>query len=260
MSISNLLVENLDIVHANDLISDYLDTNTAKPLDLGTLTANRVNIGTLAHTIPLYINGVLFQNGADITVQAPIVATDNNGLTINNATHVAKLEYADATHNGILSTTNQNISGTKVFLNNLIVGPNTPSAGVTNIFNTYYLYNLGTVNVTGALTGTFELVVQVVGAVATLMMDKFTNASSVAGFATVTQKLPSEFRPATVGGRFGTLPILEFGVYGNGGFNVATDGTITIGIGFDSTGALVPFGFGAGNGGWPDCTVSYNTV
>jgi len=137
MSISNLLVENLDIVHANDLISDFLDTYDARPLDLGTTTCNRVNIGTLAHTIPLYINGVLFKNGADLIIQAPIAATDNNGITVNNTTHVIKMEFADATHEGIMSIADQTFGGTKHFPTGISVSG--ALAGTVNILNEYYL-------------------------------------------------------------------------------------------------------------------------
>lgn len=48
-----------------------------------------------------------------LTVSDPIAATDNNGLTY--AGGILQTEFADATHNGIVSTVNQNIAGEKFF-------------------------------------------------------------------------------------------------------------------------------------------------
>lgn len=46
-----------------------------------------------------------------LTIGSPAAATDNNGATITGGT--LNMEFADATHNGILSTTSQTISGSK---------------------------------------------------------------------------------------------------------------------------------------------------
>jgi hypothetical protein len=48
-----------------------------------------------------------------LSVSSPIAAIDNNGLSYSGG--VLRNEFADATHNGIISTVNQNIGGEKFF-------------------------------------------------------------------------------------------------------------------------------------------------
>ena len=57
--------------------------------------------------------------GTNYTTLAPITATDNNGITIDNALKQIVLEMADITHNGIVSTATQIFGGSKSFANGI---------------------------------------------------------------------------------------------------------------------------------------------
>jgi hypothetical protein len=60
------------------------------------------------------ISAANYDSKAVVTsVGTPIAATDNNGVTVSSNT--LKCEYADATHNGIVSTSGQTFAGTKTF-------------------------------------------------------------------------------------------------------------------------------------------------
>ena len=196
--------------------------------------------------------------GTNYTTIAPTAGTvANDGLVINNSLKQINLEFADGTHNGIMSTVAQNLAGTKIFNNGIRVSNVTPSAGVTNIFGYYFFKNIGTVNVTGGLTGTFTMVAQVFSSVVNLMLSGFVNASASNGIATITEALDTEFRPIT-STHGTTLPILVYGVYGQGSIEISTAGVITIGTGYDSNSLAVAWIAGVGNSGWIDCTVQYS--
>lgn len=66
-----------------------------------------------------------------ITIGVPIDATDNNALAYHSG--VLQAEFADATHNGIVSTVNQTFSGEKFFANLLAAedGLTTPTLFAT---------------------------------------------------------------------------------------------------------------------------------
>jgi len=72
--------------------------------------------------------------GTNYAAVAPIVATDNNSFTINNTTNQIAAEFADATHNGIVSTVAQSFNGTKTFT--AIIAPGTNYAAVAPIVAT----------------------------------------------------------------------------------------------------------------------------
>lgn len=69
--------------------------------------------------VPVTLSGDLFAASGSLLIGAPIAATDDNSLTFDGTT--LKAEFADATHNGILSTTTQEIGGTKI-INGVSVG------------------------------------------------------------------------------------------------------------------------------------------
>lgn len=243
-----------EISHPNDYIlyvsqlkaKDVLPVNPSDILAIGATGSN------------VYIEGAPYHySSGDVSFASFGSAPNASGAVVTN--NQITLEPASVAYPGGVSTTTQSFAGTKTFQDSIRVGA-TPSVGVGNLFNTYYLQNIGTVNVTGGVVGSFTMVAQCVGAVATLMFSEFTNASSAGGFAVITQALAPEFRPATVGGRKTTIPIFAFGVYGVGSLTVSTAGVISIGIGYDTNADPVVFGVGAGTCGWPDCTVSYSTV
>lgn len=62
--------------------------------------------------------------GTTYTIGAPAVASDNNGLVINNTTSTLQTQLADATHAGIVSATTQSFGGAKTF-----IAPTTVLAG-----------------------------------------------------------------------------------------------------------------------------------
>ncbi len=93
--------------------------------------------------------------GANYSAIAPTAATDNNGIIINNATSQINLEFADATHNGIVSTAAQSFTGTKTFL----TAVNTPiitsvSGGVITIASGASQYPIGTGALVAVTSGT----------------------------------------------------------------------------------------------------------
>lgn len=243
-----------EISHPNDytLYVNQLKARQVLPYNTNDILA----IGATGSNV--YIEGAPYHySSGDVSLASFGSVPNANGAVVTN--NQITLEPASVTYPGGVSTTSQSFAGTKTFQDSIRVGA-TPTAGVGNLFNTYYLQNIGTVHVTGGLSGTFTMVAQVVGAVASLMLSEFTNASSLAGFAVITEALAPEFRPATVNGRGTTLPIFDFGVYGQGSIHISTAGIISIGIGYDANADPVPFGIGAGTSGWPDCTVSYSTV
>ena len=80
---------------------------------------NKLNIGINAtvidfHNTPI-INFPLVPPGSAYTAIAPSVASDVNGLIIDNGVATISLEIADATHPGIITTANQSFAGIKSF-------------------------------------------------------------------------------------------------------------------------------------------------
>lgn len=68
---------------------------------------------------PVQLGGNLLIGAGGISIGAPIAAIDNNALAIQFGALVA--EYADETHNGILSTAPQTIAGAKTFTDNMVI-------------------------------------------------------------------------------------------------------------------------------------------
>src|SRR5690348_10414865 len=66
-------------------------------------------------TGPVGARGPQGPAGPDYSVSAPVSPTDNKGLIVDTTSGVINLEFADSTHNGILSTTVQTIAGLKTF-------------------------------------------------------------------------------------------------------------------------------------------------
>lgn len=81
MSVANLFNVNPDNIHAENFKSDNLDTAIAEPLNLGTDTATRVNIGNIADPIPLYINGELYRPHVEGTYASAVWTLASSGIT-----------------------------------------------------------------------------------------------------------------------------------------------------------------------------------
>lgn len=203
-----------------------------------------------------FLNGI-YAVGTNYTTIAPTAGTvANDGLVIDNPLNTINLEFADATHNGILSTSVQQIAGRKVFNDAIVVGPLTPSVNVFVDLDYFAYNNIGSVPVTGGVTGNVDMFVQRVGKFVTLSFGELTNPASGAGVATVTPALPVEFRPFA--DRGGILPILVYGVYGTGTVRVTPAGVVTIGAGLDNVFIdPLPFIIGPGVTGWADCSITY---
>ncbi len=117
------------------------------------------NVTPAATGVPVFISstgqlGTVGQ-GANYSASAPTAATDNNGIIINNPTNQINLEFADATHNGIVSTVAQTFTGTKTFA----TAVNTPiitsvSGGVITIASGASQYPIGTGALVAVTSGT----------------------------------------------------------------------------------------------------------
>lgn len=96
----------------------------------------------------------------------PVAATAPNegaNITISGNTNTLRLEFTDATHNGILSTTTQTIAGNKTFNNNIdfVNATSTATVGLITKNGTQFIHNLGTQNTflgynAGSLAGTYS--------------------------------------------------------------------------------------------------------
>ena len=91
---------------------------------------------------------------SNYTATAAVAATDNNGIIINNTTHQIKLEFADATHNGIVSTTTQDFNGVKIFLTEVQTPIVTNPNDTIRIASTATQYPIGPGALVGVVTGT----------------------------------------------------------------------------------------------------------
>lgn len=104
-------------------------------------------VGTRTGWFP--ING---GGGTNYTSLPPIPPTDNNAIVIDNGANTIKLEFADGTHNGIVSTVTQSYAGDKTFNDNVNVLGNfdmvnsTVTDGVFTKAGTRFLHNFGITN------------------------------------------------------------------------------------------------------------------
>ncbi len=91
----------------------------------------------------------------DYTILAPITATDSNGILLYNDN--LQLQYADATHPGLVSTSAQTFAGTKTF--DVINLPNTTSSvGIINQNGSRFIHSKGSDNLfAGIQSGNFTL-------------------------------------------------------------------------------------------------------
>lgn len=240
MSIANLLVENLNIVHANDLVSDKLDTYTAIPLDLGTVTASRVNIGTITHQIPFYINGVLY-NAGGVTALANIGSSPNaNGATL--VSNTLTLQPASAAYGGVVTVADQVFTGIKTYNLGVIVTP-TVTLGLSNTFNNFAYAPATSYTFTGI---GFDIILNIsfqrnqnfvnIG----FNNSNYHGAGSTIAILTSTTACPVEFRPTT-GTRTSILPVLDADLFRIGAFSVDTSGIIRMGVGMTLDSALINF-------------------
>lgn len=147
MSLDLLLTPNvwLGPFYMSTIYTDNIDsTNFNGTLNIGVAkigSLGRINIGAVG--VPVYIDDVLFNPGlmGGYSAVAPIAATDNNGIIVDNTLHQLKLQYASSTRPGILSTAAQTIPGFKTFASGL-------TAGVTT--NTFFGTTAGNLTTTGA--------------------------------------------------------------------------------------------------------------
>jgi hypothetical protein len=241
MSIANLLIENTNLIHANDIISDSLDTYFPKALDLGTITANRVNIGTNAHQIPLYINGALY-NAGSVTSIGPVGAAPNaNGGLINANTLV--LEPASITYPGVVTALDQTVSGIKTFQNGIIVSPVVSDPNIINVFSRQMHENLGAVTFTGAgVTLGAACVIQVTPAMGFISFGTSNASTGTGGILTMTQIVKPDLRCGSI--RSFMVNVMNNGVYIVGGGRISSTGVVTIGKGYNASSGLI--GFDAG--------------
>lgn len=138
------------------------DNNAIKIGTQGTQTScliagiNGATVGATSSYVFCDSNGILGTTGftsSAISINAPIVATDNNGVVV--ASNVLQMEFADVSHNGIVSTVAATYSGTKTFNNgistapaNLEVGTTTSSSvGVITKAGSPWAHNYGTSNI-----------------------------------------------------------------------------------------------------------------
>ena len=183
-------------------------------------------------------------------------ASDANGATI--ASQVLTLYSADLTNPGGVNVTGQSFTGVKTFVNGITVQtPVTP--GMDNILTRFCR---GGVN-PGTWSGGFSAVsphvaVTLVDFIATIMTGTPFAASGSNSIATLSPAFEPELWPSTPN-RGGIIPVLDSGVYKIGYFKVSTTGIVTVGIGLNSAGNLIPFTGGVGATGIPDCAVSYTT-
>ena len=210
--------------------------------------------------------GVLNINGNPVvTTQSTVSAgafgsTPNaNGVSISGANpQILNLQPASATQPGGITTSAQSFAGLKDFsANGITVQPTPLSSGVTSVFNNYakwtgsmtFTGGLGATNITGIVTA------ERMGSVLILKLPLIYNSGQAAAFITTTTALPAEFRPAST-----TESVPLFVINGsrqgasasdavdNGLIQLLTTGFFNIGIGFDNTETLIPFGGGAVSG------------
>ena len=81
------------------------------------------------HNTPV-INFASVAPSGSYIAQPPVAATDANGVLVDNPGSKLTLEYADNTHPGIVSTTNQTFAGTKTFSNVVLTG--LPQTGIVH--------------------------------------------------------------------------------------------------------------------------------
>jgi len=135
MSIAELSRDNdytlfIEKLHCTDI--DNLRT-AAYPFDFntdlrigqqltGSIFIGKPAIGPDPQT-PVYIDGELYNSAvaSGYSAVAPVVAVDANGIIVDNILGEIKMEIADATHSGIVTSVAQTFAGDKTFNNNLLV-------------------------------------------------------------------------------------------------------------------------------------------
>ena len=172
----------------------------------------------------------------------------NIGSTANGATIASQtltLYSADTTNPGGVNTASQSYAGVKTFTDGLAVTP-VVSAGVSNLFSAYSIVAFAnTVSYSGAITipsGTQDGVIEHFRGHNVMHLDRAVSTSA-GGLITVLFNgavMPSEFRPGT-SGRKATITVVTAGVVQQGYANITNAGVMTIGIGQDSSGNLLPF-------------------
>ena len=210
--------------------------------------------------------GVININGNPVvTTQSTVSAgafgsTPNaNGVSISGANpQILNLQPASATQPGGITTSAQSFAGLKDFsASGITVQPTPLSSGVTSVLNNYAKWSgtmtftggLGATNITGVVTA------ERVGNTLTLGLPLVYNSGQAAAFITTTTALPLEFRPAS---NTESVPLFVIngsraGASGsnaidNGLIQLLTTGFFNIGLGFDNTETLIPFGGGAISG------------
>lgn len=222
-----------------------------------------------------------------LAIGAPITATDNNGLVL--ATNILKAEFADATHNGIVSTAAQSFAGVKTFLNSifctavdpvspgtaLYLGTVTPATQIVLGTNATQATVSGTLNFTagngtinnfatfssaqtwsgpwGATMYTQTMRAYQINTVVTVYIQAVTPATAtVSAVATGSAALPVGMRPATPKTYIAYIANNTTPVAGL--INISTAGVVTITN--IASGAFT----GSGTAGFGDISVSFDNT
>lgn len=107
----------------------------------GTILVNITGLDPLTLSANLFATG-----GPGFTVGAPTAPVDANGMQLTGSS--LALEFADATHPGILSNASQVFSGQKTFINNVVIGNGfSPAIGSPNDLEILTTASVGGYNV-----------------------------------------------------------------------------------------------------------------
>ncbi len=241
MSLSGILTKNLYTIFCKTLSTNVIEsTDASTPLQIGTDgITQEIDIGNVDTEV--FINGVEYQPGTLYGATGPQAASDQNGILISNGSSKIGLEYADATHNGIVSIVAQSFGGTKTLTNGFIVLP-TVTAGVQNVVRHLCHQNVGTVNFTGAGAIALPIIVEATDSFGTIVFGTSNTVTGTTGVLTSTTALSAEFRPGEV--RSGIISVINNGAFQIGIYQIGADGIIKIGKGMAANSVLVAFDAG----------------
>ena len=216
-----------------------------------------------------------------LTVLAPTVASDANDIIIDNLNNTVQLEFADGnplTGNGIVSTTQQNFLGIKLF-NQGITVESTLTGSVPQVSN--HIFNFNQINFDSGvpsdqvlfrgaiIEGTSSMNLMEFQSFSHLSISKYTPGAGTYPAGLIFLIFPAyanPFNPGAVpvefapggGGRNGTIMVRDGGVVKLGAFHVSPVGYISIGsgLGYFGDADLLPFTANGDNGVY-DNTVLY---
>jgi hypothetical protein len=205
-------------------------------------TTGTTGVGFTGQSGSTGIPGQTGQTGqaGQYTATAPIAATDNNGIIVNNGGGTLGLEFADTTHNGIVSTTGQSYAGVKFFTNGIQL--NTVQSASDGVVLSFYETSENQ-TLTQTWTGTcFSGPASDVWGyerIANRCFLDIAEVSQTAGGAgsliSSTVSLPAYMTPGV--NRGFQMPVINNSVVVQGYAIVLPSGQIQIGVGFPSAGS-----------------------